>query len=350
MGNDYFERVQALTATRFWINNVTREQTEQALAAGAVGCTQNPSYTWKILNGSSDAEYAETLLTEILSGENDDNAALIALQRELVAGVAKRFLPQYEATDGKCGYVSIQGDPFREDTESIVASARFNRQAGANIMAKIPVTEDGLRAIETLVRERVPINATECMSVGQVLDVCRTYTRACKGITNPAPLYYSLITGIFDEHLKNEAARKEIAISRDALHHAGLFLARKTLELVRQNDYPCGMIIGGARGLHHFTDIVGANAIVTINWRGTADELLTLDGPVKDVFSARNSEALLDELNEMLPDFAKAYAIHGLEASEYETFGPVVLFRSSFETAWKNALQLIGQRRRQLMK
>ena len=49
--NDYFIRVSKQTPTKFWINNVTLNQADLALEAGAVGCTQNPAYTWKILNG-----------------------------------------------------------------------------------------------------------------------------------------------------------------------------------------------------------------------------------------------------------------------------------------------------------
>ena len=38
-----------------------------------------------------------------------------------------------------------------------------------------------------------------------------------------------------------------------------------------------GFISGGARGLHHFTEMVGADAVVTINWQGTADTLIQQD-------------------------------------------------------------------------
>ena len=47
MDGSYFHRVQGATPTRFWINNVTRAEAEYALDAGAVGCTQNPAYTWR---------------------------------------------------------------------------------------------------------------------------------------------------------------------------------------------------------------------------------------------------------------------------------------------------------------
>ena len=33
--------------------------------------------------------------------------------------------------------------------------------------------------------------------------------------------------------------------------------------------------------------------------------------------------------------------IHGLTPDQYEDFGPVVLFRSSFEKAWKSATEQI---------
>jgi len=37
---DYFKRVSPAHSTKFWINNVTREEARLAIEAGAVGCTQ----------------------------------------------------------------------------------------------------------------------------------------------------------------------------------------------------------------------------------------------------------------------------------------------------------------------
>ena len=37
---------------------------------------------------------------------------------------------------------------------------------------------------------------------------------------------------------------------------------------------------GGARGLHHFTELVGGDVNLTINWVGTADALLEQNPPV----------------------------------------------------------------------
>lgn len=339
----YFHRVSEQTATRFWINNVTREEANLAIEAGAVGCTQNPSYVWKMLSHETEGAYATEILKNILKDTKDANAAQVALQRELVGNAAKIFLPMYEATNGKWGYVSIQGDPFQEDTESIIKFAEYNREAGPNIMAKIPVTEEGLKAIEYCASKRIPINATEVMAVRQALDVCEVYEKATKGMKDPAPIYFSHITGIYDEYLQNFVRDNKVDISPDTLWQAGMAVARKVYKIVKDKRYPVGFIGGGARGLHHFTEMVGAEACITINWKGAAEDLLAQNPPVVQRFFTPVPEAVVDELNEKLVDFKRGYETNGITPAEYEEFGPVVLFRTTFENAWSSANNYITE-------
>jgi transaldolase len=344
----YFLRVTAQTPTRFWINNVTRKEAELAIEAGAVGCTQNPSYTWKMLDNPEEAEYARKLLDKTIEESDDDNRVQIILQRKLVSGVAEKFKPLYEKSRGKYGYVSIQGDPNREQVEVIIENARFNRQAGGNIMAKVPCTEDGLKAMKVLIAERVPINVTEVFAVRQALDVCEIHDKIAKNIDDPAPIYFSHITGIYDEYLKKYAKTQKIDISPDTLWQGGMAVARKVYKTVRERGYIVGFIGGGARDLHHFTEMVGADACITINWMGTADKLIELDPPVVSRFYNPVSDHVIDELMEKLPDFKRGYLESGITPPEYEEFGPVALFRDSFVSAWSKALEVIGKRRKQL--
>lgn len=341
--NDYFKRVRKQTATRFWINNVTHAQADLALTAGASGCTQNPAYTWKILNGSEDKSLADRLLSEIIKTERDDTKALVQLQRELVAGIAEHFMPLYKVSHGKEGFVSIQGDPLHEDVNTIIDCARFNCEKAPNIMAKIPVTEEGLKAIAILAKERIPINATECMAVNQVVRLCDTYVEATKDMENPAPIYFSLITGIYDQYLNTYVKERQIGISQDTLWQAGMTIAKKVHQLVAERRYPVGFIGGGARGLHHFTEMVGANASITINWTGTADKLIEQNPPVISRFNQPTPVSVDDELLEKIDEHRRAYFINGLSPEEYEEFGPVVLFRSNFVDAWNKALAYIAE-------
>lgn len=345
MNTGYFHRVTAQTPTRFWINNVTRKQADLALEAGAVGCTQNPTYTWKMLGDPAEGPFARQFLAETLRESRDDSRVLSLLQGKLVKGIAEKFLPLHTQTSGKYGYVSIQGDPTEEKKQVIIEESLENRKLGPNIMAKVPAVEEGLRAMATLIRERVPINATEVMAVRQALDVCELYEKVSASVTNPAPLYFSHIAGIFDDYLAKHTAENRIDVSRDSLWQAGLAVARKIARMVTERGYAAGFIEGGARGLHHFTEMVGGNVSVTINWEGTADKLLELDPPVVSRFSNPVSDFVIDELMEKVPDFRRAYLEHGLEPEEYEEFGPVCHFRDMFVDAWRKAGDAIGKAR-----
>lgn len=348
MQKSYFQRVMQQTPTRFWINNVTREEARLSIDAGARSCTQNPSYPWKILNGSSDGEHAKALLDEILRQEADDEDALHELQRRLVADICKAFQPIHTATGGREGWVTIQASPIHEDMETILRWARIHAKTAPNMMLKIPATRQGLEAMEILVREGYPVLATEVMSVAQAVDVCELYERVTAGIGRPPVMYLAHIAGIFDEHLQVTVKREGIDVDPDALWQAGILVAKKIRRVLNDRGYRVQMLSGGARGLQHFTEMVGAQSGVTINWINTADKLVELDGPVVDRFSAQPAPDVVDELLEKLTDFRRAYGRSALSAEEYESFGPVVRFRDSFEAAWRNALDFVAKRRAEL--
>lgn len=344
---DYFKRVQSQTNTRFWINNVTNEEADMAIAAGASGCTQNPSYTWKMITHpvKKESDHAISVLKNILKSETDDTKALVKFQRELVAEIAVHFLPMWKESGGTNGYVSIQADPFNETYDNIMETARFNREAGANIMIKIPATGDGIKAIEQCTREGIPTNCTEVMSLAQTVDVIDAYERGSKGMDNPPVSYISHIAGIFDQYLGKYATSEKIEVSSGAMYLAGKICAQKVRDYMDMRRTPMRLINGGARGLQHFTEWVGGDVSNTINWIGTADKLLELDGPVVPRFDSPVPSLILDELLTKLEPFRKAYMLNGLKQDEYEDFGPVELFRSSFCTSWSNALTKIKELR-----
>jgi len=341
----YFHRVNEQTATRFWINNVTEWQAHKAIEEGAIGCTQNPSYVWKMITNPDAKEHVDGIIRKHLSAFENDNDVLVAVQRELVGEICQIFLPLYEESDGKRGYVSIQGDPFHEDVDTIVKCALYNREAAPNIMNKVPVTENGLKAIEYLASKGCPINATEVMSVRQALDVVDAYERGTKGMKNKAPIYYSHITGILDQYLGINVKENNIEIEKDILWQAGIAAAKKTYWMTKERNSEVGFIGGGARGLQHFTEMVGGDVNITINWIGTADKLIEQDPVVVQRFFQPTPYSVLDELLKKIPDFRKAYEVDAIKPEEYEEFGPVVLFRKSFEDAWSKALDYIKNMR-----
>lgn len=337
----YFWKVKKQTPTKFWINNVTREEADLALDHGAVGCTQNPSYTSKMLRSENEKSYTMDILESILKNTNDGDLATDLLQRELVRPIAKKFLPLYEQSGGRAGYVSIQATPLKEDVDTIIKAAKFNREAGENIMAKIPATKEGFEAIEELIPLGIPINATEVMTIRQVMDLCEVYKKTASKMKNPPVVYYSHITGILDEYLHKYVADKNIGISKEVLYQAGMLAAHKAYRISKSIEPEIGFIGGGARGTHHFTEMVGADACITINWVGTADKLIELNPPIIDRVNKIQPDLVLDELLEKVDEFKKCWQINAITPDEYEDYGPVVLFRTMFIDAWNDALGII---------
>ncbi len=202
--------------------------------------------------------------------------------------------------------------------------------------------------MEYLVGKNIPLNATEIFGISQAIVLCETYQRASRKHGKTPALYISHIAGIYDDHFKNVVQEQGIQISPDVLWQAGLAVARKLYQIMEERGYPGVFVAGGARGLHHFTEMVGGKVCCTINWEGTADKLLELDPPVVYRLFNPVPQKVVDELMEKIPDFKRGYLEDGLAIEEFNDFGPVLLFRSMFIKSWNKVLGLIPERRRLL--
>lgn len=342
----YFKRVTAQSPTMFWINNPTQPQADLALEHGALGCTNNPSYTQKMLDHPEYSETAYGVLDKVIREFPDDRAAAIEFQARMVKPITDKFMSLFEKTGGAHGFVSIQGDPFADDNaEDIVRQALDNRKINPNICCKIPLTEPGLEAIEQLVPLNTPMNSTEIFGVSQFVALAETYEKVAR-VSGVFPMMYmSHIAGIYDDFLRNYVAENDVRISPDVLYQAGLAVARKVYQIMTERAYKCVFVGGGARGLHHFTEMVGGRVCITINWIGTADKLLEQNPPVVYRLFNPVQQYVIDELMEKLPDFKRGYLEDGLTVDEFEDFGPVQLFKSAFTKSWGRVLGIIKERR-----
>lgn len=346
----YFMRVVHQTPTEFWINNPTREQTDLAILNGASGCTNNPSYTQKMVDHPTEGAFAVNILDKVIQEVEADADAITEFQRRLVKPIAEKFLPMYQKSSGQKGFVSIQGDPIHEeDPDVIIREALENRKLSPNICCKIPSTQSGLKAMQYLVGKDVPLNATEIFGIHQAVVVCETYQQANRKYGRAPILYISHIAGIYDDYLQDVVRKEDIDISPDVLWQAGLVIARKLYQIMEERYYPGIFVAGGARGLHHFTEMVGGKVCCTINWEGTADQLIKQNPPVVYRLFNPVPQKVIDELIEKLPDFKRGYLEDGLEIDEFENFGPVRLFRSSFIKSWHRVLDLISDHRKKLL-
>jgi len=343
MPSGYFHELHAKTPTRFWVNNPSGVDTERAIEAGAVCCTTNPAFCSKLLE--SDAPYIRSVIDEVIRETRDEEAATVLVYQRTAKRVLDRFLPLYQDSRGEYGYVTMQADPRQdEETEAVVRSVLANRELGANYMAKIPVIQGGLEALEACVELNVPICATEVFAIAQAVHICELYERAAARTGNRPPFFVTHISGIFDDYLAHVAKREGIAIAPEVLAQAGCAIARKEYRLMKERGYPGILLGGGARGMHHFTEMVGGDVHVTINW-STAQEIMDAGTPVAARMEVEPPAAAIEELRRKFVDFRKAYDDDGLPLDEFAGFGPVQFFRNAFLKGWYLLLAEIPARR-----
>jgi len=142
---------------------------------GLRGVTSNPSIFEKAIAGSGD-------YTGLL--QKPDVRALDASARyELVAirdvrDAADALHGVYEQTGQRDGYVSLEVSPFLAyDTAATVSEARRLWRAvdRANLMVKVPATQQGLPAIRQLIAEGINVNVTLLFSTDTYERVALAY-------------------------------------------------------------------------------------------------------------------------------------------------------------------------------
>jgi transaldolase len=326
-----------------WINNPTVPEVKLSIEHGGVSCTTNPTYGANMIR--RDGEFARALIRECLKQSDDDTVVADLVQQRLVARILPMFQPIFEASNGWDGIVSIQGDPRADtDPDHIVGEAYRYRSLGPNFIAKIPATAAGLKAMEHLLQAGVQVIATEIFGLSQMVAACEMYRRAtAKGSKRPV-FYVTHITGIFDEHLKEYVQKNDIPIAPEVLAVAGAAVCRKQYRIMKERGYDGILLGGGARGTHHFTDFVGGEIHITINW-STAEEILALNPPITNRISIETPRELIAELEQKLPDFRKAWREGELPVEEFAGYGPVQRFRNQFIRGWNQMLDTIKEER-----
>jgi transaldolase len=345
MSKTYFKRVLEMTGTDCWINNPTREEALKAIDAGMTNCTTNPTFAMKQIQREPDL--LNPIIERICKEEPDDNRAAVLIQRECVSEIMDVFSSVFDSKNRMHGLVSIQGDPILEDDSQIIIDEALacQKSLGPNYLAKIPTTFPGLIAMEEMIKNDIPFIATEIMSISQMVSTCELYKRISAETGKTPPLFVTHITGIFDDHMQNVIKEQNIDISPDIAFQAGVAVGRKLYRLFKERNYPGVILGGGARGSHHFTEFVGGDMSITINWKNSADQLLEQNPPVIERIKSQTPDYVLDELCAKIPDFKLAWEEDALNPEEFGTYGPVILFRKAFTDGWEFLLEEISKRR-----
>ena len=164
-----------------WLDDLSRERLQtgnlQELidTKGIVGVTTNPSIFQAAL---SHGDAYDGQVAELAERGADVDATIRTVTTDDVRNAADVLKPQWEASDGVDGRVSIEVDPrLAHDTDKTVAQAieLWKIVDRPNILIKIPATEDGLPAISAVLAEGISVNVTLIFSVERHRAVMDAY-------------------------------------------------------------------------------------------------------------------------------------------------------------------------------
>ncbi len=340
----YFQRVAKRTPTRLWVNNAVPHEAETALQAGAVGASTNPTYPSKLESG-----YLNGFIDSVVGGSNDDDWIAEEVYRRTVARLQRVFHPLYRETRGRLGHVAIQGDPrVNCDPDAIMDGAlRYFAEMEENLIVKVPATPAGAKVMEKLTAMGYPTIATMGFSVDQAIYMAEAHRRGLAKTEARPVCYVTYIAGILEDYLKAENAKQGSPVSDEVIEQAGCVGHRAAYRMYRERGYEAILIGGGARGVRHFTDLVGGDMAITIGW-DLLEELIKRDGPVVSHIEDGTPANVIAALDNHIPDFGRAYRENSLQPEEYSAFGPVVFFQRAFLKGVDLLLRAIRERRKAL--
>lgn len=167
---------------QIWLDNLSRSLVQsgelaEMLKQGVCGVTSNPAIFQKAFAG--DALYAD----EVAALKQQDLTPKQRYETMAVADVQAACdvcLAEHESTGGKTGFVSLEVSPeLSKDAQGTVEEARCLHAAigRKNAMIKVPATDEGIEALETLVSDGISVNLTLLFSRAQTLKAYAAYTR-----------------------------------------------------------------------------------------------------------------------------------------------------------------------------
>lgn len=175
-----------------WLDNLSREllqngRLQQYIDDGIRGLTSNPTILENAIIHSD--LYDDQIKWFAGEGKSTEEIYWSIVEQDIKAAAAL-LLPVWEKSNGVDGYVSLEVSPtLAEETQATIDQARrlWREVNVPNLMIKVPATDQGIIAANTLLAEGINVNVTLIFSLDHYRRVIEAHTNAHPlGTTNTA--------------------------------------------------------------------------------------------------------------------------------------------------------------------
>jgi transaldolase len=302
------------------------------------GVTTNPPLSLQAIQ--DDPPYWGKVTKEIIA-ENpgiDKESLFWQLYRKVIKRGSDMYLPLFEKTGYREGYLSGQVDPRSVfDKDAMIKQALDIARINPNVMIKVPGSREGYEVIEFLTAKGISTNNTLTFVLPQLLDCAKSVKRGLETAKkNKVDLskWRSIITHMESRYgdlggLRDFAAEKGVTLSDMDVRWAELAIFKKAYKYLLDNKMPSkmlscslrvGPVVDGVKRIPHLEEKTGANVVVTCP-PTFIDQVINLPEQDKIVFA---KDRILEDIPKdvmdrlmRIPYFERAYAADGYSRDEY---------------------------------
>jgi transaldolase len=277
-----------------WLDFIERDFLENDFQAlldkGNInGATSNPAIFEAAINGSK--AYAKQL--EQLKGK-PAKEIYEAIALEDIAKAADMLRPLFDKGDD--GYVSIEVDPFLcDDAQGTIEEGMrlFKALNRPNVMIKVPATMAGYEAMEKLVANNIPVNATLIFTKEEAIACATAFSRGLAKATQKVDTVISVFVSRVDRALDPTLTEMGLPIGL-----AGIYNAAAAYNAIEALHVPNCRTLFASTGVksdgylkdHYIAELVAYNSVNTA-------PLATIESFEKQKFSGAKLPLSEDQLN-----------------------------------------------------
>jgi transaldolase len=337
------------TPTDWWNDSCDVDELASAIARGATGATSNPSIVLEVMRHDRDRWWPRVRELAEANPSWSEVEIAWAVVDDMAARGAAVLLPVFKAHDGRKGRQTVQTNPaLYRDPWRMTEQAVHLAGLAPNIQVKFPATAAGMVAVEEATALGVSTMATVSFTVPQAIAAAEAGERGLRrreatgeSVERVTPIVVLMI-GRLDDWMKALVERDGLAVDPAAPNWAGVAVFKRTYEIFRERGYRSRLLAAATRHPLHWTELVGADAAMTLTagWQARFDRSAIVPEPRIDV---PVDPAILAELTGRIPDFVRAYEPDGLTPAQFDGYGATVRTLRAFIGSYHDLLGTVRE-------
>ncbi len=315
------------------------------------GSTTNPPFSLKAIQ--SDPAFWDRWVDELIltRPEADQKELFWLTYKEVVRRGAEMYLPLFEASDCRYGWLSAQLDPrLSTEKEVMIQQAEELRAIHPNVMVKVPATREGIEVLKVLTAGGIPTNATVCFTLPQMLAAARAVREGMELAAKSGvdlSRWRSVITMMVGrlterEALLEQARWRGIELSQADIHWFGVAVFRRAYRMFQDRGYPSkllacslrpGPLVAGRQRFWDIEKIAGGDIVITLAPYALEPLFAMGDGLLfRPEIDEQVPEEVLDKMSR-IPYCIQAYDPNGLSLDQFNSHPSTQYMLSEFSKA-----------------